>query len=257
LSEIHDPNKILFLYRTLILFNLKPYILASSTFLFHLDVTELQLPFPGSLCSLLFPQIDHFYSNRNPDHNSDIDQCNSNAMDHDLATLLPPGYRFQPNEDELFYYLKHKVSGKPLDCDPIAVVDVYKSEPWDLRSNPFLSIYLCVCVYAGLKIVFLLIFGVGKSRLKTRDREWYFFSALGRKFGNGSRIKRTTEKGYWKTTGKDRVVRRNSRAVGMMKKILVFHTGRAPHGVRTNWVMHEYRLDDKELEKAGIAEVRL
>jgi hypothetical protein len=111
-----------------------------------------------------------------------------------------------------------------------------------------------VCVYAGLKIAFLLILDIGKSRLKTRDGVWYFFSPLVR-YGNGSRIKRTTEKGYWKTTGKDREVRHNSRTVGMKKKFLVFYTGRAPLGVATNWIMHEYRLVDKELEKAGVAVV--
>jgi hypothetical protein len=74
-------------------------------------------------------------------------------MDHDLLTSLPPGYRFQPNDDEVYYYLKHWVSGKPLK--PIDVVDVYEFEPWDLPSNPLLSLSLslslslcfCMCVF--------------------------------------------------------------------------------------------------------------
>jgi hypothetical protein len=97
---------------------------------------------------------------------------------------------------------------------------------------------------------------VDKSKLKSRDLEWYFFSMLDKKYGNGSKTNRATEKGYWKTTGKDRPIRQNSQVVGM-KKTLVYHQGRAPRGQRSNWVMHEYRLVDEELEKAGIAQVRL
>ncbi|KDO47587.1 hypothetical protein CISIN_1g007598mg [Citrus sinensis] len=143
------------------------------------------------------------------------------------STSLAPGFRFHPTDEELVrYYLKRKVCHRSLRFNPICVTDIYKSEPWDLPD---------------------------KSSLKTRDKEWYFFSMLDKKYGNGSRTNRATEKGYWKTTGKDRPVHHNTRTVGM-KKTLVYHMGRAPHGERTNWVMHEYRLTDDDLEKAGVAQ---
>ncbi|KAK4769086.1 hypothetical protein SAY86_027236 [Trapa natans] len=148
-------------------------------------------------------------------------------MGRESGASLAPGFRFHPTDEELVrYYLKRKVSGKSLRYNPISEVDVYKCEPWDLPD---------------------------KSRLKTRDLEWYFFSVLDKKYGNGSKTNRATENGYWKTTGKDRPIRHGSRAVGM-KKTLVYHNGRAPRGQRSNWVMHEYRMTDVELEKAGIVQ---
>ncbi|XP_022765485.1 NAC domain-containing protein 78-like isoform X2 [Durio zibethinus] len=145
-------------------------------------------------------------------------------MSSDSATSLAPGFRFHPTDEELVrYYLKRKILNKPF-FDAISVIDIYRSEPWDLPD---------------------------KSKLKSRDLEWYFFSALDKKYGNGWRTNRATERGYWKTTGKDRPIRHSERVVGM-KKTLVYHKGRAPRGERTNWVMHEYRLTDEALEKAEI-----
>jgi DNA-directed RNA polymerase subunit E'/Rpb7 len=46
---------------------------------------------------------------------------------------VPPGFRFHPTDEELVaYYLKRKVSGRAIEDDVIAVVDLYKCEPWDL-----------------------------------------------------------------------------------------------------------------------------
>ncbi|KAL0692201.1 hypothetical protein Bca4012_059381 [Brassica carinata] len=62
---------------------------------------------------------------------------------------------------------------------------------------------------------------------KMGEKEWYFFCVRDKKYPTGLRTNRATEAGYWKATGKDKEIYR----------------GRAPKGQKTNWVMHEYRLE--------------
>lgn len=143
-----------------------------------------------------------------------------------ITSLLGPGFRFHPTDVELVcYYLKRKILGKRL-IDAIAELDLYKFPPWDLPD---------------------------KSCLRSKDREWYFFCPKDKKYNNGPRTNRATETGFWKTTGKDRTIIYESKTVGM-KKTLIFHLGRAPRGDRTNWVMHEYRLEIKDLADAGVSQ---
>ena len=93
-----------------------------------------------------------------------------------------------------------------------------------------------------------------KSFLPSRDPEWYFFGPRDRKYPNGFRTNRATRAGYWRSTGKDRKVTSQNRAIGM-KKTLVYYRGRAPQGIRTDWVMHEYRLDDKHSDETSAIQV--
>ncbi|XP_042443235.1 NAC domain-containing protein 21/22-like isoform X2 [Zingiber officinale] len=137
-----------------------------------------------------------------------------------MEARLPPGFRFHPRDDELICdYLGNKVKGEAARNHgvygyPVIVdVDLNKCEPWDLP----------VACVAG--------------------KEWYFFNVKDRKYATGQRTNRATKSGYWKATGKDRQVNRKGVLVGM-RKTLVFYEGRAPKGSKTDWVMHEFRMDE-------------
>ncbi|KAJ4873823.1 NAC domain containing protein 47 [Raphanus sativus] len=136
----------------------------------------------------------------------------------DPRSSLPPGFRFHPTDEELIlHYLRKKVSSSPVPLSIIADVDIYKSDPWDLPAKaPF------------------------------GEKEWYFFSPRDRKYPNGARPNRAAASGYWKATGTDKLIAVPNREgfnenIGI-KKALVFYTGKPPKGVKTNWIMHEYRL---------------
>ncbi|KAD7478654.1 hypothetical protein R6Q59_005594 [Mikania micrantha] len=125
---------------------------------------------------------------------------------------LPPGFRFHPTDDELvMHYLCRKCASQPISVPIIAEIDLYKFDPWQL---PGMALY--------------------------GEKEWYFFSPRDRKYPNGSRPNRAAGTGYWKATGADKPIGK-PKPVGI-KKALVFYAGKAPRGVKTNWIMHEYRL---------------
>ncbi|XP_074311731.1 NAC domain-containing protein 17-like [Silene latifolia] len=140
---------------------------------------------------------------------------------------IPPGFRFHPTDEELFmFYLKRKVIGKSLGPQMMSEVDVFQFAPWELPT---------------------------KACLKTRDLNWYFICPRSKKYPNQGRSNRATVHGYWKSTGADRTVNYKNRPVGKIKT-LIFYRGKAPKGDRTDWVMHEYRLDDSQLLQQGVAQ---
>lgn len=144
------------------------------------------------------------------------------------ASSMFPGFRFSPTDEELIsFYLKKKVEGIDNSVDVIPEVDICRFEPWDLP---------------------------GKSVISS-DKEWFFFSPRGRKYPNGSQSKRATELGYWKATGKERNVKSGSTIIGT-KRTLVFHTGRAPKGQRTEWIMHEYCMSGKSQDFMVVCRLR-
>ncbi|KAF8060445.1 hypothetical protein N665_1215s0016 [Sinapis alba] len=131
---------------------------------------------------------------------------------------VPPGFRFHPTEEELLqYYLRKKVNSIEIDLDVIRDVDLNKLEPWDIQEKCKIG--------------------------TTPQNDWYFFSHKDKKYPTGTRTNRATTVGFWKATGRDKMINSNGRRIGM-RKTLVFYKGRAPHGQKSDWIMHEYRLQD-------------
>ncbi|CAL0325270.1 unnamed protein product [Lupinus luteus] len=128
---------------------------------------------------------------------------------------LPPGFRFQPTDEELvFQYLKCKVFSYPLPASIIPEINVCKYDPWDFPGN-------------------------------LEEQDMYFFSSKEAKYRSGNRMNRTTMSGYWKATGSDKRISSSTSSfdsiVGIRKNH-VFYEGKSPNGSRTDWVLHEYRL---------------
>ncbi|KAJ6339335.1 hypothetical protein OIU77_007323 [Salix suchowensis] len=66
-----------------------------------------------------------------------------------------------------------------------------------------------------------------------------------KKYPTGTRTNRATVAGFWKATGRDKAIYAKHDLIGM-RKTLVFYKGRAPNGQKSDWIMHEYRLETDE-----------
>ncbi|XP_057777178.1 protein FEZ-like [Salvia miltiorrhiza] len=126
-----------------------------------------------------------------------------------------PGFRFHPTDEELVgFYLTRKILHRPLSIELIKQIDIYKYDPWDL------------------------------PKLATNgEKEWYFYCPRDRKYRNSTRPNRVTGSGFWKATGTDRPIysSHTTKCIGL-KKSLVFYKGKAAKGIKTDWMMHEFRL---------------
>ncbi|WRX35122.1 NAC domain - like 10 [Theobroma cacao] len=142
---------------------------------------------------------------------------------------FPPGYRFCPLDEELvLHYLKKKVKNEPLPHNRIVEVNLYHHNPETLA----------------------------EKYKQYGEKEWYFFTPRDKKYRNGTRPNRAAGDGYWKATGADRQVIYKGHTVGF-RKALVFYKGKPPKGDKTNWIMHEYRVNDPPPCKRVYNDMRL
>ncbi|XP_008458103.1 NAC domain-containing protein 21/22-like [Cucumis melo] len=134
----------------------------------------------------------------------------------DIGASLPPGFRFYPSDEELVcHYLYKKIGNEEALRGTLVEIDLHTCEPWQLPEVA-----------------------------KLNGNEWYFFSFRDRKYSTGFRTNRATTAGYWKATGKDRMVMDpTKKEIVGMRKTLVFYRNRAPNGIKTGWIMHEFRIE--------------
>lgn len=80
---------------------------------------------------------------------------------------------------------------------------------------------------------------------KRREKEMFFFTQRERKYQNGSLPNRVTEdsSGFWKATSGDKEVKFNGGIIGF-KKTLAFYKRTSDCSEKTNWIMHEFRIED-------------
>ncbi|XP_041991421.1 NAC domain-containing protein 104-like [Salvia splendens] len=124
----------------------------------------------------------------------------------DSSFNLPPGFRFYPTDEELLvHFLHRKATLLPYHPDVIPDLDLYPYDPWDLD---------------------------GKAM--SEGKKWYFYS---RRTSN-----RVTESGYWQSMGvEDAIYSSGGKKIGV-KKYSTFYIGEPSEGVKTNWIMHEYKV---------------
>ncbi|XP_031091622.1 NAC domain-containing protein 83-like [Ipomoea triloba] len=143
------------------------------------------------------------------------------VRDDGEVVKLPPGFRFQPTEQEIvFQYLQRKIFSLSLPASVIPELpNICRYNPWNLPGD-----------------------------MEQEDR--YFFSSKeATKYPNGNQTSRVSSNGYWKPSSSEEkhitCPGKSSSSIPMimgMKKTLVFYYGKPPHGSKTNWIMHQYRL---------------
>ncbi|GJN17365.1 hypothetical protein PR202_gb04425 [Eleusine coracana subsp. coracana] len=143
----------------------------------------------------------------------------SGRRDAEAELNLPPGFRFHPTDEELVvHYLCRKVARQQLPVAIIAEVDLYKFDPWDLPEGAVRAQGVVLLHAAGPQV---------PQRVATQPRRWERVLE-----GHRSRQADRAPKGSAKVAG--------------IKKALVFYSGKAPRGVKTDWIMHEYRLAEAD-----------
>ncbi|KAK4787789.1 hypothetical protein SAY86_011622 [Trapa natans] len=178
----------------------------------------------------------NFRSMTCPSCGHNVELQNQTGIIHNLPGL-PAGVKFDPNDQEILQHLEAKV-----------MADAWKLHPLIDEFIPTLEGENGICYTHPEKLP-----GVSKD-----GQVRHFFHRPSKAYTTGTRKRRKVhneEDGNdtrWHKTGKTRAVVINGTVKGF-KKIMVLYTnyGRQKKAEKTNWVMHQYHLGDREEEKDG------
>ncbi|KAG8383848.1 hypothetical protein BUALT_Bualt04G0056400 [Buddleja alternifolia] len=125
----------------------------------------------------------------------------------DKGMMLPPGFQFDPTDEELIvYFLNYKAVSLPCYPNIIPDLDICAADPWELKEKAFWN-----------------------------KREWYFFCRL--------KQNRSTKKGLWKEVGlSEPIFTSSGNEVGIKKHLVFNYVDEVGSEVQTNWIMEEYHL---------------
>ncbi|KAL5761654.1 hypothetical protein ACOSP7_017918 [Xanthoceras sorbifolium] len=129
---------------------------------------------------------------------------------------LPVGYRFLPRDTELIvHYLINKILNRPISTNAIKEIVFYDFDAYQLP--------------------------IGRFSAYCKANEAYFFTHV--------KQERTTKSGHWESSGPDEPIMYDNKIVGF-KRLFVFYSGEE----RSNWIMHEYRIDSYVICKIQLKE---
>ncbi|GLU08083.1 hypothetical protein SLE2022_250090 [Rubroshorea leprosula] len=163
---------------------------------------------------------------------------------------LPPGVRFFPTDTELMVHLRHQVIEGNYHHRFISVYDVYGQAPWNLPWDPSNNRY-----FHGIERFFF----VQRKPLSGKD--------------SGMRPKRTVDsgEGWWHANTEDKPIMDDGGSgatVGYVKSLTFFvkdeekrkqqagRGNRKQEGTKTDWIMHEYVLDKKNVKEWVLCRIR-
>ncbi|KAJ7950914.1 NAC domain-containing protein [Quillaja saponaria] len=159
-------------------------------------------------------------------------------------SLLPPGFRFQPTEQELLlYYLYNKITSTqqpqpPTNIGPVFECDLYGDKnPWEIWE----SFKNCISDH-----YFSDHHDEDSDEEQHKLQDLYFFTKLKRKTLNGSRFDRKIGSGSWEGEDASKPImscpdnHQRKQRIGSKKRFRFEKSGTKQDG---RWIMIQYSLD--------------